>query len=253
MNNKEIIAITIGDIEGIGIEILLKIWNLKKNKLILFSNIKLLKLYLKKKQIKIKVVEINKNINFLHKLEFNKYFYVYNYMAKNNIENSYKSLIYSYKYIKNKTFIGVLTLPLNKEKIIKNIDKNFIGQTELFQKLDNKKISNMIFLYKNLRIVTLTTHIKLSQVIKELNKKNLIFNKILNLYKNSNRDFLIKNPKIVISGINPHASENNNIGNDEKKLIYPVIKKLNYLDINIEGPKSADSILKLNKYVNKNN
>ena len=59
-------------------------------------------------------------------------------------------------------------------------------------------------------------------------------------------------PKIIISGINPHSGENGQIGNEEKKFIMPIIKKLRKLGISINGPISADSML-IKKNINKYN
>ena len=135
---KRFIAITIGDIKGIGIQLLIDLIIKKKiNNFILFTNYNIIKKYLDKNKIKIKIVDIrNKENNIL----VNRYniLYIYNFNAKNSIENSYKSLINSYKYTKKNNLKGIINLPINKEKIIKNIDKKFIGQTELYQKLDNK-------------------------------------------------------------------------------------------------------------------
>ena len=57
-------------------------------------------------------------------------------------------------------------MPLNKEFIIKKIDKNFIGQTELLEKIDKQKTSNMVFIYKKLIISPLTTHININKITK---------------------------------------------------------------------------------------
>ena len=56
------------------------------------------------------------------------------------------------------------------------------------------------------------------------------------------KDFNIKKPRIAISGVNPHAGEEGIIGNEEKKYILPIIKKLKKNNINIIGPLSADSL-----------
>ena len=61
------------------------------------------------------------------------------------------------------------------------------------------------------------------------------------------KDFNIKQPKIIISGLNPHAGENGKLGNEEIKIISPVVKKLKSKGIKIQGPYSADSLL-----INKN-
>ena len=247
--NKKFVAITIGDINGIGIELLIKLFIEKKIKnFILFTNNKLLSNYLKKNKLKINIINIKNKSNIL-KIKSN-IFYIYDYKAKNNSENSYKSLKESYKYVKKFNLKGIINLPINKEQIIKNIDKKFIGQTEYYQQIDKKNVSNMIFVYKNLIITTLTTHIKLNSVTNKLSKKNFIYNKIINLNNVLIKHFNIKKPKIILSGINPHASENNMFGREENKYLVPQINKLLKKNIYIQGPYSADSILN-NKNIKK--
>ena len=135
--------------------------------------------------------------------------------------------------------------------IIKNIDKNFIGQTELLEKIDKQNTSNMVFIYKRLIISPLTTHIKINKITKILSKKDYIFNKIKSINKCLKNDFKINNPKILISGINPHAGEKGKISNDENKILIPEINKIKKQNINIQGPISADAMLttkNINKY-----
>ncbi len=246
--NKNLIAVTIGDINGIGIELLINIWLKNKYRnFVLFTNESIFKKYLKTKKLDIKVNVINNN----SKLEFkNKYFNIYNYKSKSNIENTINSINYSYQYCKNKYFIGIITLPIRKDLLKKKL-KNFIGHTEYFQKMNNKKSSNMIFIYNKVLISTLTTHVKLSDVNKFLKKKDFIINSIITLNKSLINDIGIKNPKILISGVNPHSGENTNLGLEEKKYIIPAIKRAKIKGINILGPIPGDSMLiesNLNKF-----
>ena len=83
--NKNIIAVTIGDINGIGIEILIKLWKTKKiNNFILITNSRLFGRYLNEKRIKLPIKIINKNYkNDVKKLN-NKYFSIFDIKAKNN-------------------------------------------------------------------------------------------------------------------------------------------------------------------------
>jgi len=243
MNMNNFIAVTIGDINGIGIEILLNLWKSKKIKnFVLFTNEKYFKIYLRKNNIKIKYRVINdfslKKINL-----YKKELLIYTYKTNNNLDNTYKSLKYAYKITKLKNFIGIITLPLDKNKIIKNIDKNFKGQTEFFQKIDKKKYSNMIFIHKKIIVATLTNHIKLKSVSNEIKKTTKILNKIRILNDTLINKFKIKNPKFVISGINPHSGEEGSFGNEEIKYQIPLIKRLINEKINITGPIAGDSII----------
>ncbi len=248
MNKR--IALTIGDINGIGIELLLKIYKSKKNiEFVLFTNFKIFNNYLKSKKIKIKVNIINKNIkNFEFK---NNCLNIYNYSANTNEENTYESIKHCYKLCKNHFFIGMITLPIRKDLLIKKINKKFIGHTELLQELDNKNYSNMLMYYKKLLITPLTTHININSVTTTIKKKNYIYNKIQALNNTLKKDFNIKNPKFLISGINPHAGENGKIGKEEIKIILPELNKIKKNGVNIDGPISADAMLiknNINKY-----
>ena len=237
---SNIIAISIGDINGIGIEILLDLW--KKNKIrkfVLFCNMIVLKNYLNKKKIKININCVNLNNQNYKK----NYFNIYDYKCSSPEENTISSIAYGYKECKKGNYLGLITLPLRKDKIIKKINRNFIGHTEFLQKLDNKNTSNMILYHNQLIITPITTHIKLKSVSSTINKKNFLFNKIISLNKCLIKDFNIKKPKILISGINPHSGENGKIGNEEVNRIKPIINILLKKGIIIDGPSSADTML----------
>ena len=243
---NNIVAITIGDIKGIGLEILIRTWKQKKiNNFILFTDIKIINKYIENKYIKknINVINIDKKkFNYL-KNKIN----IFSYSSNSLEDNTYKSLHYAYDLCKKKQCIGIITLPIRKDLIKQKIDGNFIGHTEYFQNIDKKKYSNMILYHKNIIISPLTTHIKLKDVSKIITNKKFIYNQIINLNKTLKNDFNIKDPKIIISGLNPHAGENGSIGLEEQINIKPIITKLNKIGIDIEGPFSADSIL-----INKN-
>ena len=246
-----IVAITIGDINGIGIKILIDLW--KKNKLgnfILFTDIKVFKRYLNKNKLKLNINLVNnkKNnsiINFVAK-KFN----IYTFNSLSLEDNTYKSLKYSYKYCKMKFCKGLITLPLRKDLIINKVNKKFIGHTEYFQKIDKKKLSNMILFHDKIIIATLTTHIPINKISKVISKKNFLYNKIINLHDTLKIDFNIKKPKLVLSGFNPHAGENGRVGKEELQIILPTIKKLKRKNVNIVGPISGDSML-INKDLKK--
>jgi 4-phospho-D-threonate 3-dehydrogenase / 4-phospho-D-erythronate 3-dehydrogenase len=245
MNNK-LIAVTIGDITGVGIKIIIKEWKRKKiNNFIIITNFKIF--------IKFNKNEINKNqINVIDTLE-NYIAYkkeklnIFNIEAKDIDENTLESLKIAYKYTKQKKFIGILTLPINKKRINSFADNKFIDQTSFFSNLENEKKSNMVFIYKKMFFVPLTTHIEIKQVHEYFKNKENIFNKIDSLNNTLKRDFNIYNSKYILAGINPHSGEMGLISNDDDEYLKPVIKKLRKRKIDIIGPVSGDSI------INKNN
>ncbi len=239
---NKIIAISIGDVNGIGIDILIQTWKKKGvQKFVLITNINILNKVLKKRKIKLSLNVVNE-----HKNKFNfikNKFNVFSYEVNSLEDNTYKSLHYGYNLCATKKCIGILTLPLRKDIIRKKIDKEFVGQTEFFQKKDKKNNANMILFHEKIIISPLTTHIEVKKIAKAISSKNFLYSKIYNLNKCLKLDFNIKEPKLVISGLNPHAGENGQIGKEEEKIIYPVVKRLKNQGINIKGPFSADSLL----------
>ena len=242
MNN--LIAVTIGDIKGIGINLLLKEWgNNKLKNFIIISNYNIIK-----KSNLINKYEINliKNEDEIENYDRNK-LNILDINTKDQYTNVIDSLRIAYKLTKIKLFIGILTLPLNKKEINKFVDNNFIDQTSFFSKLEKTINSNMVFIFKNKIFTPLTTHIELKNVYKFFKKKDLVINKIKNLNYTLKTDFKINNPKLVIAGINPHAGEEGVISKDEDTYLKPIITYLKNNNINISGPFSGDSL------INKNN
>jgi len=134
---------------------------------------------------------------------------------------------------------ALVTGPLSKENIIK-IDPQFTGHTEHIQKLTKSKNVLMLLGSEKLKLAFITTHIPLQKVSNAIDE-NAIFSKTKILDIELKKKFKIKNPRIGILGLNPHAGENGKIGNEEINKIAPAIKKLKSQKINITGPISADT------------
>ena len=248
MNN--LIAVTIGDIKGIGVRILIDLWSKNKMKnFVIFSDYKVIKKYIYsiRKKININIVDFENIKSNYKKDKLN----IYSYKSTSLEDNTYKSLKYAYNECRKNNCIGILTLPLRKDLIKNKIDKNFIGHTEFFQKLDKKNYSNMILFHKKIIVSPITTHIEVKKIPKFFQSKKLLYKQILNLENCLRNDFNFKKPKLIISGLNPHAGENGQLGNEELNIIIPAVNNLKKIGINIDGPFSADSILKkdnLSKY-----
>jgi 4-hydroxy-L-threonine phosphate dehydrogenase PdxA len=238
-SNKKLICITIGDIEGIGIHLLLK--EFKKgniNNFVLITNIKIFNDYIKFPKSKINIIS-QTNLHNFNKKKLN----IFNYKTINKETNTMDALKYAYEFTKKKKFIGILTLPLNKYKLKRLVNKNFIDQTSFFSNKEKQKFSNMIFYYKNRFYVPLTTHIEIKKVHNLFKNKNMMTKKIVNLHSTIVRDFNIKQPKMILAGINPHAGENDVISKDDHKYLIPIIKQLRKKRIFIDGPVSGDGII----------
>ena len=234
-------AVSIGDIKGIGIQILIKAWKREEIKnFILISNYKLFNNFIKQKKISLKVCQCTIRNN---KISFDKNsFNVLNIQASNHNQNTLSSLIESYNLVKKKLFQGFVTLPVNKKKL-SLINSNFIDQTTFFSKKDGKNITNMIFSYNKTYFVPLTIHIELKNVSRELKKTDKYFQRIKSLNQTMIRDFGIKKPKFIMAGINPHSGENGLISHEDNILLKPIINKLRKLKINVDGPISPDAMV----------
>ena len=237
--NKKLISVTIGDIEGIGVHLLLKEFKKQKiNNFILFTNINIFNEYIKFPKNK---------INILDKINFKNYnknkLNIYTYKTKNNYTNTMDSLKHAYELTKKSFFIGILTLPLNKYKLIKSVSKNFVDQTSFFANKENQKFANMIFYYNKKFFIPLTIHIELKKVHKSFQNTFLMTKKIENLYLTLVNDFNINQPKMILAGINPHAGENMTISQDDNKYLLPIINQLKKKKIFIDGPISGDGLI----------
>ena len=237
--NKKLICVTIGDIEGIGIHLLLK--EFKKGKIkdfVLITNINIFNKYIKFTKNKNNIIN-EKNINSFNKKKLN----IFSFKTKNKYTNTIDALKYAYKLTKKRTFIGVLTLPLNKFKIKNSVSKTFIDQTTFFSNKEDQKHSNMVFYHKNKFFIPLTIHIELKKVHELFKNKIMMIKKIENIYYSLKNDFKKKKPKLILTGINPHAGENNTISKDDNKYLLPIINKLKKKEIFIHGPISGDGVI----------
>ncbi len=138
----------------------------------------------------------------------------------------------------------LVTAPINKHTIQSN-NFRFSGHTDyLAHKLNGKPL--MMLCSGNMRVALATEHIPVKDVAQKINSE-LIKQKIETLYTSLKRDFNIAKPKIAILGLNPHAGDNGVIGDEEKNIIKPAIEEIKGNRL-IYGPYSADSFFGSNTY-----
>ncbi len=160
-------------------------------------------------------------------------------LSKSNAQYVLDVLDYSIKEtIKNKK-TALVTGPLNKETII-SINKNFTGHTEYIHKITKSDGVLMMLASNKLRVALATTHIPLKNVPRKITK-SLIVKKVKILDRDLRNKFKIKNPKIKVLGLNPHAGENGKIGKEELEHIKPAVNELRKRNINVSMPISADT------------
>lgn len=224
----------IGDVDSVNIELINKSHSLIKNKVeyLLVGNIKDLEKYLKIINSKLKINEIFNPINFE---SYNKD--KLNIFNINNVsKEKYKNLINQIElsnHLSNITKIDLVTLPINKSIFKKKI--SFTGMTEYLAKLNNTN-TKMLMHGEKFSIIPLTTHINLKDVNNFITKNQLT--KLLNeiFLEIEKKIYNLNFHHIKFLCFNPHCSEENTLGNEDKT-INNVIKKF----IRIEGQSAADS------------
>jgi 4-hydroxythreonine-4-phosphate dehydrogenase len=144
--------------------------------------------------------------------------------------------------IKNKQIDCLVTAPISKEAInLAGI--HYSGHTEYFAKQTNTEDMVMMLLNKQLRFSLVTRHIPLKEVSSKITKENL-YTTINLTYQALSKYFSIKNPRILVCGVNPHASDNGLIGKEEMSIIKPVLNKLRRIIGSLDGPLPADIAIK---------
>ncbi len=243
------VGISIGDLNGIGMEVIIKTF--KDNRMmelctpIIFGSDKTASYHRKSLNIKDFSFNVINKINDVNQKRAN----LLNCWNEEVIIKFGESSIDAGKYaflsfkkaikaLKNKEIDVLVTAPINKANIKKN-ESNFVGHTEyLGQNFDGEPL--MIMLSDAMRIAFVTGHIPISEVAGTLTKEKII-NKIKQFNNSLLKDFAIRKPKIAVIGLNPHAGEKGMLGREEEDMILPAITKMKENGIMVFGPFSADS------------
>ena len=135
---------------------------------------------------------------------------------------------------------ALCTSPINKDVLKSGAHFPYPGHTEFLAHLDNIDTPVMMLACSKLKVVPATIHIPLKEVPYSLSVASLSETiKITN--KAMKEKFNISEPVIAVSGLNPHAGENGQLGREEKEILIPAIRNLQG-SINIIGPLSADAM-----------
>lgn len=133
---------------------------------------------------------------------------------------------------------ALVTAPINKQNI-QNEQFQFAGHTEYIQSKADAKNSLMFLLGEDLRVGVVTGHIPLAEVSKAISKEKIVA-KLELMTQSLKTDFWIEKPKIAVLGLNPHAGDEGLIGNEEKETIIPAIEEAMAKGILAFGPYPAD-------------
>jgi 4-hydroxythreonine-4-phosphate dehydrogenase len=250
-----IVGISIGDLNGIGSEVILKTFEdprmLELCTPVIFANVKVLSFLKKNLNLQAQLHGIDKldqlligKINVLNiwrenvNIEYGK---LDNEIGKYAVQ----SFTAATKALKENLIDVLVTAPISKANI-QAADFKFPGHTDyLDQELEGNAL--MFMIQDNLRVGLLTDHIPLNEVAKHLTEE-LIRQKINTINKSLTQDFGIRKPKIAILGLNPHSGDNGVIGKEEDQLIKPTLKKIFDEGTMVFGPFSADGFFGSNQY-----
>jgi 4-hydroxythreonine-4-phosphate dehydrogenase len=134
---------------------------------------------------------------------------------------------------------GVVTAPISKHALHKS-GVRFPGHTEMLQHLTGAKQVAMMLVSQTMRVALVTTHLPVKRVASVLSRK-LVREKIEVVHRALLHDWRIKNPRVSVLALNPHAGEAGDMGTEESRIIAPTVKYLASTGMNVRGPFPADA------------
>ena len=251
------VGISIGDLNGIGSEIVLKTFEdsrmLDFCTPVIFASAKTVSFLKKKYNIdmfiqgveeasqaidaKVNVVNIwkeNVSINFGEE-------------DKKVGEYAFKSLQAATQALKDGEIDVLVTAPINKHTI-QSEDFKFPGHTDyLAQELNGESL--MFMITDTLKVGLLTDHVAVKDVAQIITPE-LIEKKVNIIYKTLKQDFRVQEPKIAVLGINPHSGDSGIIGKEDEEVMKPTLEKMRNSGKLVFGPYSADSFFGSGNYQN---
>ncbi len=237
-------GITLGDPSGISPEIFLKsLSSLKKGIFILYGSKSILEKHSKLLNLDFQIIEISSSEEAkkegIYLININDKNYQIGKPSKETGKASIDYLNRAVKDVLNKKIDAVITLPISK-KYIMEAGFKYAGHTDYLAEISKTKEYLMVLLCEKMKVALVTTHIPLKDVPKNITKEKIV-SKAMLLHKELKSKFKIKNPKIALLGLNPHAGDGGNIGTEEIEIIKPAVEYLKEKKINITDPLSADT------------
>ena len=242
------LGISIGDLNGIGGEIVLKTFDdsriLDFCTPIIFASVKTLSFLKKHFNLSLNFQGIDKvsdaiegKINIVNVWKENV---PINFGAEDPEIGKYafKSLEAATVALKNDEIDVLVTAPINKNTI-QSEKFQFPGHTDYLAKELNGE-SLMFMISDNLKVGLLTDHVPLKDIAEKITPQ-LIEKKIGIIEKTLQQDFRVRKPKIAVLGINPHSGDNGLIGKEDENVLKPTLQKLREKGTLVYGPYAADS------------
>jgi len=250
INNKPVIGITIGDVNGVGPEIIIKL--LSDERIydmcvpIIYGSTRVLSYY--KKAIN------NNKFNYGHLKDWNNPFEKQANVVSCIDEQpeismgaeTEKAAKYAFDSLnkaladwKEGKIDAIVTAPINKNTVAKIAGKKFTGHTEYITDFCESKNSVMLLASEKLNVALATNHLPISEVASKINT-NILNEKIEMLHKAFIEDFDVQKPRIAVLSLNPHAGDKGLLGAEEIDIIQPAIAKQYREGKYVFGPYPAD-------------
>ena len=252
---KIVVGISIGDLNGIGIEIILKTFEDKRMldfcTPVIFGSTRSITYHKKLLNSETQIHGItsidqlvHNKVNLLNIWKEDVEFEIGN-ATKISGEYAFKSLASAVKNLKESTIDVLLTAPINKDTI-QSENFNFPGHTEYLEnELEGESL--MILIADNLRVGLITGHIPISKISETITPE-LIKKKVEIMHTTLIQDFGISKPKIAILGLNPHCGDKGVIGKEDDEIIRPTVNEIKETGKLVFGPYAADGFFGSNTY-----
>ncbi|TAE00674.1 MAG: 4-hydroxythreonine-4-phosphate dehydrogenase PdxA [Bacteroidetes bacterium] len=257
LNIKPKIGITIGDLNGIGAEVIMKALSdsriLRLCTPIIYGSSKVLSKYKKllnnetfNYQLWIKDQPLaERKINVVNCWEDN-FEVELGKVSPEAGKAAFLAINKSSEDLKAGLIDAVVTAPINKHNI-QNPNFQFPGHTEYYAANFGTGESLMLLIAEELRVGTVTGHIPVSKISESISKEKIIA-KTNVLLQSLKYDFGIKKPRVAILGLNPHAGEDGLLGMEEKEVIEPAIQVLKRKGHLVFGAFPADGFFATKSY-----
>jgi len=247
---KPVIGFTSGDLNGIGLELVIK--TLNDNRIldictpVIFASNKSINFYRKS------LPDINfsynstKDISRINPKQVN----IFNCWEEevvitpgtlNEIGGKYAllSLQQAVQCLKEGSIHGLVTAPIHK-KNIQSAEFNYSGHTPYLKAIFEVKDVVMLMVADNMRVGLVTEHLPLKDVAASITKEAIV-SKLKIINSSLQKDFGIDKPRIAVLGLNPHAGDEGLIGTEEQQIIAPAVKEAKQGNIMVFGPYSSDA------------
>jgi len=257
MNEKPIIGITTGDLNGIGPEVVIKTFSdsrmLDLCTPVIFASNKLINYYRKIAADQPFNFSSTKDLTKLNPKQVNVFTcweeevpIQPGALTESGGKYAVRSLMVAAQCLKDKQLDAIVTAPIHKSNT-QTPDFPFTGHTPFFKEKFGAKDVLMLLYSNALRVALVTEHIPIARVADTLTKE-LIISKLAILRETLIKDFGIDKPKIAVLGLNPHAGDEGQIGNEEQTIIKPVVEQMQQQGQLVFGPYSADAFFARHSY-----